>query len=287
MKKLFFLFICFSVISKAQSNNDCALNPVIVGDTLICPNDVAVLNTQAFESYQWYVRAFGSSGVATAVPNATEQVYSRSADSLPVYVSVEVTQGNCTQRSEEVLIKAYNFSPIDYTLTGSFTLNVFNEVMLCAGNEFTITIKPPYAMNFVWFNDNEFVEGAFDNHLTIVQPGNYWVVASPAECPNWADVLSEPIHVIQAAPSFCATAITEPELIEAEVFPNPAADVSHLRINNTGYVFAKLLDSTGKLIEAKHFQNYTEFNLSKLNRGFYFMQIEQNGTFKTIKITVI
>ena len=70
-----------------------AQNPTVIGDSMLCPNSSGLLTTQTYDTYQWFVRYFGSSTIAP-IAGANSQTlpidYSNYAAS---YLSVEVTLG--------------------------------------------------------------------------------------------------------------------------------------------------------------------------------------------------
>lgn len=85
------------------------------------------------------------------------------------------------------------------------------------------------------------------------------------------------------------TGVNDLEDYKAEVYPNPAVDIVHLKFNGEakGRVIA-LMDANGKTLTLTPAENKEEtINVQQLNNGIYFLRINEKGTtLKTFKLSI-
>jgi hypothetical protein len=71
-----------------------------------------------------------------------------------------------------------------------------------------------------------------------------------------------------------------------EIFPNPTTDFVFLRNNSYQKIKIGLLNSNGKILDVfdMHENEFREFNLTRFNKGIYFVKIEKEGKIDIQKI---
>lgn len=260
-------------VQVGQPANPCGISPTVTGELLICPDDVTTLSTQQYDSYQWYTRPYGSTIVPEASPGDTTQNFVVSSNMGPMYVSVKVTDDTCTATSPEVLVDGRVFLPLTVTSFGDFSVTIDGEQVICPGESITMVVNLPFTQNFVWFDGNDPIPGGNDDTLVVTQPGNYWVVASPAECPNWADALGTPITVIYDDPQVCTTGFIDAPRAEAKIYPNPVGDWLHIEVPQASATKVVVYDMSGRSVIHKRFAQSTEIDVSGLERGMYLVDV--------------
>lgn len=252
---------------------------------MVCPNDVSILGTQQFDRYEWYTRPFGSNGQPTHEVADTNQTFSVSHSTGPVYVSVKVYNDSCSETCPEVLVDGYAFLPLTVSSLGNFAVSPDGKQMICPGEAITMLLNLPYVQNITWFNGNDIINNAFNQDTLIVsEPGEYWVVASPAECPNWADALGTPIRVLIADPENCTTDIGDIPTMEASIYPNPADYLVTVRVPHDGTTQIILYDIAGRVVLNKTFEFSTQINVSGLENGMYLVNILNKKGMKRTKL---
>ncbi len=196
---LLLLFICPKIWAQ--------LNPVITGETILCPGGTEVLSTQTFDTYQWYVRYWGET-VPTAIPGATSQTLLIDYDTYTLsYISVEVTSGVVTATSDEVLIDGWVFLPPTVMSTGNFTVGPEGESLICPGDTMYLTMNMPYVLNITWYNNGIPIPDETGTVLVVTEPGFYTASGAPELCPEYIQYLGVVIPVF-----YCAGAPLNPTI---------------------------------------------------------------------------
>jgi len=78
--------------------------------------------------------------------------------------------------------------------------------------------------------------------------------------------------------------ITLTQDFEALLFPNPARDNVSVYMNRDGRYSAKLYSPLGQIIEQEEFSDNITFDISQLDRGLYFIEIQESqGDKKIVK----
>lgn len=261
----FSFFIFHFALSEAQ----CPFTPTVTGEFLVCPEGRTTLGTQTYDAYQWYTRPFGAS-TPMPVPGATGQFYTVQYNDTPVYVSVEATLNNCTERSAEVLVDGLVFLPLVVQSTGQFTVGPNGEAVICAGDTMYLIALQPYTINHQWYDGNTPIAGANDDTLIVTQPGLYWLTASPEPCPELTVSLGVIIETVWSdVPGCVPSSVREPRRIHAVLAPNPAGDYVELTAAETGPVEFVLSDMTGRPLRRQVFAGHTVVSLAGLPGGIY------------------
>ena len=171
------------------------LSPTITPNNLIlCPNESDTLFTQVFGTYQWYKDG-------NIIPGATNQYLVVDAfNDAGSQFSVEVTQGNCTGTSSQVLVDGWAFLPPFVISEGDFTIGPNGEMFVCPGDTAYLILGLPYDTNIQWTNNGNVIPGANDDTLVVTQSGMYHVSGAPSVCPNFVQNLGVTIEVIVQGP---------------------------------------------------------------------------------------
>lgn len=172
---LMFLMVLPALHGMAQ----CTFTPTITPNApILCPNDSALLTTQAYDAYQWYKDG-------SPVTGATGQtlVVHQFADAGSSF-TVSATLDGCTEMSASVLVDGWVFL-LPYVIHGGDEpINQGPDLQFCEGDTLTLTLAPGFTENIVWTNDGNPIPGENSPVLTVTANGNYSVSAAPGECPN-------------------------------------------------------------------------------------------------------
>src|SRR6478735_7943458 len=189
MKKNVQHFIMLLVILSTLSLTASAqLKPIILGDSVLCPNAGSVLHTQKiYDTYQWYVRDYFSDE-KVLIPGATTNELAIDNDDILKYFSVEVSLRNMKRSSDEKLIDGLVFIPPSVKSGGEFK-NGPGFFVLNEGDTGVFTLLQPYNTNITWYKNGQPIEGATGNKLLVITAGTYTVKGAPADCPDYIQYL--------------------------------------------------------------------------------------------------
>ncbi|MCB9329969.1 MAG: T9SS type A sorting domain-containing protein [Lewinellaceae bacterium] len=270
---LFLLMIHWATPSVAQ----CSFDPTVSGNLLVCPESATMLTTQQYDSYQWYRRPYPD-GAAEPIQGATGPSLSVDYLETPVYISVAATQGGCTEQSPEVLVDGLAFLPVTVQSSGEFNIGPNGEHIICAGDTVYFMIMLPYTRNIQWYDGLNEIAGATDDTLVVTQPGNYWVTASPTDCPNYMASLGLQIPVIWGSTPGCTTSVGDPadSGMDAVIMPNPARESLLVGVDIAGIVHLSLFNSLGQIVRQESFSVSTELHTSDLPVGVYTLVLQAN-----------
>lgn len=286
MKKLiYFLLFGWSLLPQT-ADSQCPFDPVITGDTILCPNSSGILKTQVFDSYQWYRRGWGSS-VTEPVAGATGQTLEVTQDDIIYYFSVEATLNGCKESSPEILLDGYAFLFPFVQHTGEYTFDPNTETFkVCEGDTMFLTLGLPYDTNITWFKDGAPIPGENAATLAITETGSYTVEGAPSVCPNYIQPLGLLLPVLVEP---CATDVgPEPDETRFRIYPNPASDFLTVAIKgNKPVEQVKLMDASGRLVgkwKTERTDSIT-ISLEEVKAGFYFLEIISGNRSTIYKIT--
>ncbi len=244
------------------------VEPVIYGDSLLCPDSGGTLSTQEFDSYQWYRRYFGSSQ-SEPIPGATGQTlvmdYFNFAAS---FISVKVTKAGAVYTSDEFFVDGLVFLLPVVQTTGDFTIGPQGETIVCPGDTVFFTLKNPYTVNITWYQNGQPMPGDTGQVLVVTSPGIYWVQGAPALCPEFVQGLGVEL-VVEA----CTTDSREaPEAEELSFFPNPVS--RQLFVSPAGALAGKellLFNALGQRVFAGQWPHDGGLELGSLEPGLYWL----------------
>lgn len=262
---LFFLF--------QNASGQCELNPTISGDTLLCPGENGILQTQVYDSYQWYKRYF-LDDTLELIPGATEQTLTITENDIPYYFAVEVSEDTCTESSPEVLVDGLVFLLPFVEHTGEYTLDPVTEsFVVCEGDTMFLTLQSPYDTNITWYNNGSPIPNETSNTLAVTSEGAYTVEGAPSICPNFIQSLG---LVIDVTTEDCSTATKpEPGIFGIKIFPNPVNSFINVELEKGQYpIQMSIHDTTGRELEVwKPNGSNGPFSLERIQPGMYFLKI--------------
>jgi len=278
MKKfLLSLFILAGLLLPGlKSQAQCPFDPVVTGDTLLCPNTPGVLTTQVYDTYQWYKRyMFG--GTPVAVPGATSQtLVVDPTNDAAYYFKVEATLNGCTEMSPEVLVDAWLFLLPFTIIEGDYTIGGSGELVLCQGDTIFLICGMPYDTNIQWFDAGNPIPGANNDTLIVTTAGSYTFSGAPSLCPNFIQNQFIPSDVVVIT---CPTGVSEISPSSVTISPNPAENF--ISISIAGCDRIEIYDITGKLVRSEKTtgseSNHT-IDVTKLPSGSYNLIGYSNNT---------
>lgn len=267
------LLILFFTAHFAQAQ--CAFDPTVTGDTLLCPNTSGILTTQQYNSYQWYKRDWGAS-TATPIAGATQQTLAVSEADMLASFSVEVTLNGCTETSPEVLLDGRVFSLPIVQHTGNFTYDFNTETFkVCEGDTMFLTLITPYDTSITWFKNDLPIPGENSTTYAVTTTGAYTVEGAPSICPNYILPLGLVLPVVVEN---CATNVKpEPENDLVKVYPNPTSDWLIVASRDYGLIKeVALTDIHGHTVQFLNEITDSEITLSlnSLPAGTYVLRIK-------------
>lgn len=265
----------------------CPFTPTVSGNTLLCPLSTEVLTTESYDSYQWYSRPF-SGGSSQPIPGATGQTLTVNSDEVPFYVSVAATLGGCTEQSSEVLVDGLAFLPVTVLSDGYFNIGPNGEMIICQNQPAYLIALPPYTTNFTWYNGMDPIPGATDDTLKLDAPGEYWLTASPAECPHFVEALGVQITVVWSDVPGCAPlAAPEPRpQLPVRISPNPARTHVDIQLYDRTPTLLTLLDASGRPLRRETISYQGRLYVSDLPPGTYFLHLSAGKSETTRKLVL-
>jgi hypothetical protein len=282
LKSALLLSCLFLLLQNAMGQ--CELNPTITGDTLLCPDEGGLLQTQVYDSYQWYKRYFLDNSLEL-IPGATGQSLAVTFDDVPYYFVVEVTQDTCTDSSPEVLVDGLAFLLPFVEHTGDFTFNPATEsFVICEGDTMFLTLGIPYDTNITWYKNGSPIPNETSNILAVTDEGAYTVEGAPAICPNFIQPLG---LILNVTIEDCSTATQpEPGISGLKIFPNPAADFVNIEMENGPYPLkVSVQDATGRTLDSWESNGgNVQFSLATWQAGMYFLKIWDGKEFSVHKL---
>lgn len=195
---MLFIAVTIAITTLAQSNPQ-DLKPIILGDSVLCPNAGSTLHTQKiYDAYQWYVRDYFSDE-KVLIKGATTNELVVTSDEILKYFSVEVRLKGVKRTSNEKLIDGLVFLPPSVRSGGDFKngpgFSALNE-----GDTGIFTLLKPYNTNITWYKNGQPIAGATGNKLYVTEAGTYTVKAAPAECPDYIQNLGVDLVVKMYVP---------------------------------------------------------------------------------------
>lgn len=252
---------------------DCAHNPTVENNVMLCPEGTGTLGTQVYDSYQWYKHAY-SDTVLELIPGATSQTLDITYfDDVLFYFAVEATENGCAEMSPKVLVDGWAFAGITVMSEGDFTIGGNGELLLCEGDTAFLSVLMPYDTNITWFNGGTPMAGETETTLVVTTAGSYTVEGSPTVCPDFSQTMGIPIEVIVDE---CSTAgITDPsETLAVSVYPNPAQHLVTVDAGSTPVLRCRLVNLVGQVLwDNKGSAPVWSIDLSSYPAGTYLLEI--------------
>lgn len=274
MKRTLFAFALLAITMTAR-----AQQPVIEGDTKLCPDSngtATITNGETYDSYQWFFRYWPSQGEFTPISGATSASFTYDWFTYGITeIKVQVTKEGQSYDSNLLLIDTWDWSGLSVTHTPSENV-VFDPdlggYLLCPGDTIGNEINQPFTIA-QWYKDGEPIAGATDTSYVITTPGVYQVMAAPYMCPNNIGP-SLLIHVL-ANPDCDIAGINDPQGESGIIlYPNPATDILKMVIPvglSGNYI---ILDLTGKtLLSGMLDADTTAVDISGLSSGSYLVKL--------------
>jgi hypothetical protein len=285
MKKLTFLLLFGGFLLAQSANAQCPFDPVITGDTILCPNKNGILKTQEYDSYQWYRREWGNS-MAEPIQGATGQSLDVTEADVLVSFSVEATLNGCKETSPEVLLDGYVFLLPFVQHTGDYTFDPVAETFkICKGDTMFLTLGSPYNANITWFKDWIPIPGENSNTLAVTESGSYTVEGAPSVCPEFIQPLGLSLPVLAEE---CATGVKpEPDDFSLLIYPNPVSTSVTLEASGGEMIESvKLTDAGGRLVQEWISPGSAKLTLDmeEMAAGMYFLKIRSGGRLAVRKV---
>ncbi|RYD87337.1 MAG: T9SS type A sorting domain-containing protein, partial [Sphingobacteriales bacterium] len=257
--------------------------PVIEGDLLLCPGadgTAEVINETEYDTYQWQYK-FSWDTEYLDIEGATEDTFTYGQYDYSVTdIRVKVTLDGTTYYSNALAIDGIVFAGLivehDYD-EDEVGIDQDGNFLICEGDEITNTVGLPYTI-VQWYKDGQAIAGATNPVFVITEPGEYYVVASPAACPGYTQTL---IPFTVAVDPDCATnGIDGPDALSAfMLYPNPAGTTLNLSLpQNTALENYTIVDVTGKTLMSGTLTGTTPaINIEALATGSYIIKATGNN----------
>lgn len=267
-----------------------AQNPVIAGDTMLCPNgtgSAVVTNNQIYDSYTWYWKYWFSSDQFNAIPGANSASFTYDwATYDQALLKVVVTLGGYTYESNTIQIDSYSWVGLTVGFEDSPNVSIdpdTGNVNLCEGTGFTIQVYQPYT-NVQWYRDGQPIAGANDMQLHVTEAGGYYVVASPGFCPD--DTSStEGLPIVVQIDTNCGLGTDHPQEATFNFYPNPVKDFMIVSSGQYALDTVTLFNLSGQvLLEERPGIPNTKIDFAKLSSGMYILEVRAGGNTQRIKV---
>lgn len=272
-------YLGVDLVVKVRKNTQ----PVITGDTMLCPDSKGTLATQeGYDSYQWYKRFYGTNKKKAVAGATSGTLVISSSKDAPAYFSVEVTKNGDTLTSAEKLVDSYVFLLPGVISDGDF-INGPGYFILNQGDTGRFTLTQPYDTNITWYRNNKEIPGEKGVTLNVTAGGNYAVQGAPAVCPNFIQnpgvVLSVKLvtdgSVKASASSNASKSIVSTTAIK--LYPNPAKDFAMLDVSAFAGkdIAISITAQDGKVVFTKQYSNVgstIKIDLTAFKQGVYYIK---------------
>ncbi|MBP6185296.1 MAG: T9SS type A sorting domain-containing protein [Saprospiraceae bacterium] len=264
------LLLCtfFTLFLHAQ----CDFVPTIEGDPNLCPFSTTLLQTQQYDSYQWYRTPWG--GQPEPIAGATGQSLIVTEADLLSTISVEVSMDTCQKTAAGVLVDGYVFLLPSVMHTGNYTFDPVSEsFVICSGDTMFLNLLMPYEVNITWYRNGVAMGGEVTPLLAVTEEGDYTVEGAPQICPDYI----QPLGLTLSVQVEECTSINDPDPATPlfNLFPNPATDHIYAELN-TGLTQGNwtILNALGQEVyqQIHDGRHLVPFNLEGHPAGFYYMQ---------------
>ncbi|HEX8268616.1 MAG TPA: T9SS type A sorting domain-containing protein [Flavobacterium sp.] len=266
-----------------------AQNPVISGDTMLCPwtdGTASVVTNQVYDSYTWYTKYWFDEEPFVAVdgvsgPTFTYDWYTYDQS----LIKVVVTLNGITYESNTIQIDSYAWSGMTVmNETGeNVTYDPDSETFfLCEGTTFDFEVMNPYSANIQWFRNDVPIQNANSMTYTVAAAGTYYVTASPGVCPD-NESTSLPFNV--AIDTNCDLSTENPIAGTAiTLSPNPANDFFVLTSGHDSIEKIDIYNISGQLVYSQMGSSTIErVNVPQLAGGLYIVKAESNDSSQIMK----
>jgi hypothetical protein len=224
------------------------LNPTIInGNVILCPGEQLTLETQQYDSYQWYKDG-------AIIPGATQQTHTVSySNDVGSSFSVFVTQGSQSAMSPSILVDGWLFNPLVVSNYGQgfwFTPGVGWE--MCEYHELYFEVMLPYNTNIQWYRNGVPIFGANSPVYRVQETGVYAVSGSPELCPNYVQYGIDLPVIVHVPPLPVITQVAD--TLFTSVFPGqwfagdepiPGATGQYLIPDTTAWYSFEYTDTNG------------------------------------------
>lgn len=249
----------------------CAFTPTITPQKLtICPGTVDTLQTQLYDSYQWYDEN------DSPVTNATNQYLACSVDHR---YYVKATLNNCWELSQTAqVLTAGNFSTWFILPDGK----LIGQDSACTGDSITLSVlfnKPPVADDSLidWKFNGQPVTGYHNDTIIITQTGIYEATVRHTFCPSFDRTQLLGFTFIDCG----ASGINSAEETSVTIAPNPVWDMFTITSSAflRGSYYISLINELGQTVyrQQTSLAARQDISLSDLSSGLYFIFITQGG----------
>lgn len=278
MKRILLLLFCLGSLQTAL-----AQNPVIEGDTMLCPwtnGTATVTNGVTYDTYQWFYKYWFLNDPYEAIPNATSANFTYDWYTYDqALFKVVATKNGVTYESNEIQIDSYNWIGfnVSYQIDEeTMTYNPDTEGFYLCDGATVLLSTDSFFVNIEWYKDGQLIAGETGNTYLITGPGSYHAVGHPGVCPDNSNTTAGQPIVVTSNPN-CALGIENPELAQnIKLYPNPAKETLTLDFPNSNMFSSySILDVSGKVLATHTITgNITTIPVSHLSSGFYILKLD-------------
>lgn len=241
----------------------------------------------------WDVVSLESAGRNEPTSFNVQDLYVESGKTYGIYISFEeighLNYSNGPQVFDDGIIEISNGKGIGWPFLNVCTGRVFNGAVhyaeggypTSAFSSVEVEVNDPPAQpsvvssgerliasdadSYEWYLNGGQIEGADEQVYWPEESGAYSVITYNGGCPSSAS--------LEAHYAESDLDDTDPEAIQAEVFPNPTSEVVNVRFDDSPAPGSSLVltDASGRILEQRAIQgNYQiQFNLSEYSKGNY------------------
>ena len=179
-----------ALIIAGAAQAQCTFTPTITPDpAMICPGSSLLLETQAYDSYQWFDNG-------QAITGQTAQSLQVNNTSAGHYFNVQCTLDGCTELSAPVVLDPLSFPPPSMIRAGAWSMTFFQGMYwYCMGQDVFLILEPPYDTNIQWKRNGVSIPGETNDTLVVTTDGSYRALGAPAQCPGYVQQVASSIAI--------------------------------------------------------------------------------------------
>ncbi len=272
-------FFCTSYYGNDQSFSFRTDNSTDYSYNFANPLSTGYPTTSTFIDGNFYAAGFGFYNPSSMVVNFSDCFLGSYVDSITSCSPITWVDGNVYNQSTNTPTYTYvggGANGCDSIVTLNLTINGPTPTVIVSGDSIISTANN--AISYQWINcdsNNAQIPGETSYTFTPSSTGNYAVVVTNSNCTDTSSCIS-----------FIYGGLTEELNTVYNLYPNPTNESFYINSAFNSQLDVSIINIQGKTVYHNIINTNSPIDVTKLNRGVYFVQIKTSSTYKTIKLIV-